>query len=100
MVGRGANGVDSPGASALKSRVDQGPKASRNTGNGFCSSQLVARMVWRSVGLSLGKSLSLNTSALQLKEKTCVLPRLSPTELSQSDSGVLRVQPLLFKSQW
>lgn len=45
------------------------------------------------VGLSLGKSLSLNTSALELKEKMCVLPRLSPTELSQSDSGILHVQP-------
>lgn len=45
------------------------------------------------VGLSLDKSLSLNTFALELKEMMLVLSRLSPTELSQSNSGILHVQP-------
>ena len=45
------------------------------------------------VGLSLDKSLSLNTSALELKETMLVLPRLSRAEVSQSDSGILHVQP-------
>lgn len=45
------------------------------------------------MGLSLDKSLSLNTFALELKETMLVLPRLSPTELSQPNAGILRVQP-------
>jgi len=94
MGGRGGNGVDSPGASALKNRVDQGSKAP--------SAQQCMRWfllqppgcedrVEITVGLSWDKSLSLNTSALELKVTMLLLPRLSPTELSQPGSGILHL---------
>lgn len=60
---------------------------------GLFSSQLAARTVWRSLWDSLDKSLSLNTFALELKEMMLAPSRLSPAELSQSDSGILHVQP-------
>lgn len=66
--------MDSPGASALKSREEQGPKAP-------CPQECMGRFIFQptgckdsleiTAGLSLGKSLSLNTFSLDLKDDTC-----------------------------